>query len=473
MNSPRLKHPLALLTLGLLAAAGCVRFQPRPLSPTETAAALEGRSLANAAFRSFLETNLQHEVTPWPVRDWNLEMLTLAAFYYHPSLDVARADWQVALGGIKTAAGRLNPSVSVTPAYDYGILNNYSPWLPLITFDVPIETAGKRRRRSEQAQHLSDSARFNIATTAWEVRSRLRTCLLEFVATRQRAQLLQRQVALQRDVSERLARQLQAGAIATAEISAARVAFAKLSVDLADAQSQLAEGRARVAEAVGLPLAALEGVTLSFDLSAIPSAESMTSAEARRTALQSRSDVLGALADYAASQSALQLEIAKQYPDLHLSPGYSWNQGSEGDSQWQLGATVELPLLNRNQGPIAEAEARRAASAARFVALQAKVIGEIDRVVAAYEASRKNLAALQSLAAAQKTLNDNTQAQFQAGAADRLDLLASELELETASLGELDATAKLQLALGALEDALQRPLELPKAIFRSARTDAR
>ena len=453
--------------------AGCIRFQPRPLSPTETAAALEGRSLTNLPFKAFLETNLQHELTPWPPRNWDFQMLTLAAFYYHPSLEVARAEWRVAQGGITTAKGRPNPSVSVTPAYDYGIANNFSPWLPLITFDVPIETAGKRKRRTEQAEHLSESARLNIATTAWDVRSALRKSLLDLAAARQRAELLQRQVSLQREIGQRLERELQAGAIATAEVAGARVALARLSMDLADAQSQLAEARARVAESVGVPVAALAGVSLVFDLSATPSADEMTSAEARRIALQSRSDILSALADYAASQSALQLETAKQYPDLHLSPGYSWNQGSEGDSQWQLGATVELPLLNRNQGPIAEAEARRAASAAKFVALQARVIGEIERAVAGYKASRTNLVALQSLAAAQKTLHDNTQAQFKVGAVDQLELLAAELEFNTAGLAELDARAKLQIAFGALEDALQRPIDLPEHIFRSERTDAR
>ena len=60
----------------------------------------------------------------------------------------------------------------------------------------------------------------------------------------------------------------------------------------------------------------------------------------------------GALADYAASQSALQLEIAKQYPDLHLGPGYELDQT---DNKWSLGISLDLPILNHNQGPVAEA----------------------------------------------------------------------------------------------------------------------
>ena len=41
---------------------------------------------------------------------------------------------------------------------------------------------------------------------------------------------------------------------------------------------------------------------------------------------------------------------------------------------------------------------------------------------------------------------------------DRLDVLTAELELNAASIARLDAQVKLQQAVGALEDAVQRPL---------------
>ena len=46
------------------------------------------------------------------------------------------------------------------------------------------------------------------------------------------------------------------------------------------------------------------------------SASDLTAPDIRREAILNRADVRGALAEYAASQSALQLEIAKQYADL-------------------------------------------------------------------------------------------------------------------------------------------------------------
>lgn len=442
----------------LTALAGCARFEPEPVAPEKTAAELESRSLTNAALKAFLEKNLHREISGWPHPPWDFDMLTLAAFYYQPDLEVARAQWNSAQAGIKTAGGRLNPSVSAGAAYNSDV-PSISPWMPAVSFDVPVETAGKRQRRIEQAQHLSASARFNLAAAAWQVRSELRASLIETAAAHRRLVLLQGQVEIQERTARLLEQQADAGAIARSELTVARIALAKSRLDLGDAQTQLATARVRTAKAIGVPTVALDDAELSFDpLKDLASQTNLTSAEVRRAALLGRADILGALADYAAAQSALQLEIAKQYPDVHLSPGYAWNQNQTGDNQWQLGLTVELPLLNQNQGPIAEAEAHRAEMAARFNALQAKVLAEIERAVAAFEVAERNAATLEGLAEAQAKQRQSVEAQVAAGAADQLDLQNARLEFNTAELAQLDAQTRLLQAAGALEDAVQRPL---------------
>src|SRR5262249_9493448 len=124
-------------------------------------------------------------------------------------------------------------------------------------------------------------------------------------------------------------------------------------LELSQARQQIAEARAGVAEALGLAASALAGIDVSLNLATSPAiAIELLSPVARREALQSRSDILGAIAEYEASQSALQLEIAKQYPDVHVGTGYQWD---EGENKWSLGLSAEIPVLNRNQGPIAEA----------------------------------------------------------------------------------------------------------------------
>src|SRR3954451_3719225 len=97
--------------------AGCARLENKPLSAAATARQLEARSLNDTNFKAFLEKNLDHTFTDWPLTNLDFPALTLAAFYFHPNLDVARAQWAVARGGETTASARPNPVLSVVPGY--------------------------------------------------------------------------------------------------------------------------------------------------------------------------------------------------------------------------------------------------------------------------------------------------------------------------------------------------------------------
>ena len=94
---------------------GCVRFKPQPISPTQTAARFEQGSLADESLRQYTETNLHRTFQTWPPSAWDLETLTLAAFYFNPDLAVARANYDSVAAGKITAAQRPNPTVSVSP----------------------------------------------------------------------------------------------------------------------------------------------------------------------------------------------------------------------------------------------------------------------------------------------------------------------------------------------------------------------
>jgi outer membrane protein TolC len=445
-----------MMVLASVVLAGCARFEPRPLVPSQTASDLEQRSLANPALKSFLEKNLARGLPAWPPAEWDEPMLTLVAFYFHPSLDVARAQWAVARAGIKTAAARPNPVLSAVPG---GSLNptGTSPWEPLGSLDVPFETAGKRGYRMAQAGQLSEAARLNIADAAWQVVSNLRLSLLEYAAARQRTGLLQQQLQFQEQIVTLLEQRFKLGAVARTELTLSRLALTKAQADYADATRQTAEARVRIAEALGLPLKGVEGTEFRFPLAMAPdAADNLTSAEVRRQALLGRADILSALAEYAASQSALRLELAKQYPDLHLNPGYMFD---EGEHKWTLGLSVELPVLNQNQGPIAEAKAKREEVAARFVALQARVIAQIDVALAARAAALDQLRRQTQLTQLAREQSAAAQALFNAGAADKLELASAQLEAGASSLVFLEAQVKARQTVAQLEDALQRPLQ--------------
>jgi outer membrane protein TolC len=442
------------IIFGATLLAGCTTYHPQPISPEKTATAFDTRSLTNENLRAFLETN---QVSgEWPSRSWDLNALTLVAFYYQPALAEARAQWASAQAAKITAGERPNPTVGFTPTYD---TTTPPPWIFGVTWDIPIETAGKRGKRIAEAEHLSEAERWNFVSAAWQVRSRVRAALLALYAARETEVLLVRQESAQSNVVRLLEGQFAVGAVSDFEVTQARVALETTQLALQDAIGQRRQARVQLAGALGLPLRALDGVRLSFaSLSRFP--RELTKPEVRRQAVLNRADVRDALAEYAASQSALQLEIAKQYPDLHLNPGYELDQT---DNKWSLGVTLDLPILNHNQGPVAEAKAKRAEAAAHFLTVQTSAIGEIDGALAGYAAALQKSATAQALLGDLQRQLNSVRARAQSGEIEPLTVANAEAEYAVGAQNRLDALVKAQQALGQLEDAVQSPLTLPVA----------
>ncbi len=447
----------------VLVFAGCATFHSQPVSPEKTAAAFDARSLSDENLHAFLETN--HVTGDWPRDSWDLNALTLVAFYYQPALAEARAQWAAVQAAKITAGERPNPTVGFTPTYD---TTTPPPWIFGVTWDIPIETAGKRGRRIAEAEHLSEAARWDFVGAAWQTRSHVRAALLNLYAARETEALLARQEAAQSNVVRLLEGQFAAGAVSSYEVTQARVTLGTTRLARQDATGQSGQARVQLAGALGLPLRALDGVKFSFDgLDQFP--QDLTAPEIRRDAILNRADVRSALADYAASQSALQLEIAKQYPDLHLGPGYELDQT---DNKWSLGVSLDLPVLNHNQGPVAEAKAKRAAAAAHFLTVQTTAIAEIDSALAGYDAALQKSATAKTLLDDFQKQLDSVHAQAQAGEVEPLTLANAEAEYATGAQSRLDALVKAQQALGQLEDAVQSPLTLAPDTIRAAENNS-
>ncbi len=444
--------------------AGCAHFRAKPLSATSSIAAFDSRSLEAPGLRKFLATN--HVAAPTRGELWSLKALTLAAFYYQPALAEAREKLLAAQATRLTAGERPNPSLSITPGYDAGVPGAVHPWIVPLSFDWPIETAGKRGYRLAEAQHLAAAARWDLIGTVWHVRSRVRAALLALYAARRAESLLAREGSTQQAIVRLLEGQFRAGNVSSYEVTQARIALDRATLARQTAAGQLRQSRIALAGALGVPLRALDDEKFAFiDLKVFP--VELTRPQIRQRALLDRADVRGALARYAASQSALQLQIAQQWPDIHLGPGFAWNAQLVGDRQWELGLSLPLPVLNHNQGPIAEARAQRALAAAHFLTVQTAAVTQIDAALAAYDSARTQLATADSLLSNLDHQLSSVNAQVTVGELQPLDLANARLDYETGARNRLDALRRAQQALGRVEDAMQSPLTLAPATLRA------
>jgi len=444
------KRIISLVAIFCLAGCASQRYTPAPIVPGAIATQYESRSLSDPVLRAFEERNLGHSVSPWPPKSWDLQTLSLAGLYFNPTLDLARARLATAEGAVVTASARPNPTFDLVPGVP-------APFLLTQDFLFLIETAGKRGRRVQIARNLDQTAQLDLADAAWSVVMGVRLALLNYLIASRNLELLRAEEKIREDQVSILEQSLLAGEITRLDVDLARIEASKTQVASRAAEGQTAETKAALSAAVGVPVTGLEGADFSWpDLETPPAPESLSTDQIRRDAVVNRLDIRRSLAQYAAAEAALRSEIAKQYPNLSIGPGYTYE---ERNSFFTVGVSTALPVFNRNQGPIAEAEGRRKEAAAAFLQTQAQVIAKSERALSVYEAALKEVAEAESLVQLQETRQQSIQQTIRAGADSRLSLDGAQIQLSILASARLDALGRAQRALGDLEDAVQRPLD--------------
>jgi cobalt-zinc-cadmium efflux system outer membrane protein len=435
----------------LLGACAEQAYVAKPIVAEQSATLIDSRRLESEALQTFMQDQ-GYPSQSLPVKSWGLPELTLAAIYYSPKIKVATAQWEAQQAGEITAAQRLNPGLDLSATHHTRTDGGISPWTLGFSLSIPIETRDKRALRIQRASQLSEAAKLDIGQTLWQVRSDLRRQYIDYQGVSQKLVLLEREVKLREDIDQMLEHRVEAGMASNIELNNVRLQLQKARQALQLEYNTLPNLRAAIAETIGIPVAAMDHATLG----ALPAANSITVPNFQRDVLLNRLDIRAALAHYAATETKLQLEIAKQHPDFTLNPGYTYDQG---DQLWTLGLSTLLAFLNKNEGPIAEAMAQRTLEIAQFNALQLRVISQADQARIRYQTALDETTQTQKLAEAQKQRSMQTEHQFDAGYTDRLELALARLEEITAEQAALAATIKAQQALGDIEDAAQKPMD--------------
>lgn len=450
--------PRLAISLALALLTGCATYEPKPLLPEKSAAAFDARRLDAPELRHFLEQQLGRELKVWPLKHpeaWSLEKLTLAAYFHHPELPVASARWQTAQAAELTAGARPNPALNASPTFNLDAASAVSPWKPVANLELPIETAGKRGLRLARAKHQTEAARHEFFVAAWRVRSGVGAALEELFYSGLLSGNAEQRVTMLKQQLDLTVQRQQTGEAPPSEVTIAQLAHEKAKLEHDLARERNATAKARLAEVVGVPAREFTELPMAYGPWS-PQLSGAELAKLREVALLGRPDLRAALANYEAAQLALQLEVAKQYPDVRLGTGYEWDQGA---NKWQLfSLAVELPVFNRNQGPIAEARARREEAAAKINALQAKTAADIDTAIGSFQSARARIFAEKAMFEAVSKNEAAARALLKDGEGTRLDVLRAQLERLDAQRLSAEVSHRHWLAVNALEDALQQPL---------------
>jgi outer membrane protein TolC len=427
-----------------ISISGCVAYRAQPLQPAQSAAALRTRVLPEVSGGVWDQAGL------------------LQAAAGSPALAEARAKLSESVAAVTTARALPDPQVSLGAEYDIAgqTTSEGSPWLWSVGTSFLLDAGLVRRLRISLADAGVRAARLDYVDGLWTLRHELRAALLTALLGAQRVGLLDDTIAGRERLLRLTQARVAAGEAAQSDRLQAELELSRARSARDDAERTRRDALAKLASLVGVPVSAFNHVSLQWsDLSApqAPAAERLS--RLSDAALLSRTDLERAVVDYDVSETQLRQQVRLQYPQVSLGPGYTYDHGVR---RITVGASFSLPVLSRNRGPIAEAEARRASAGAHVLTVQAQILSEIETAQADLEVSLAALERAQAQSRAAHALADQTQRGFDLGGEDRPTLLTAQLVASAEDLAVLDALERAQTAVGALEDALRTPLSGPE-----------
>lgn len=312
-------------------------------------------------------------------------------------------------------------------------------------------TAGKldKAGRVAQADQLVSRAAFNA--TKHELIAGVKQAFYAVLAA-------ERRVAARRELADLAAQLLQAtearveaGAAIEPDRLRAQVAHeqARLALRTADAELEAARKTLSVAMGLDAPLA----IPLAGDLESLLAFPSQADVLQRVLAWNSR--LQAARHSRERARRAHELAKAEAWPNITAFAGPRYSD-IDGESTLDAGVVLEIPLINRNQGAIAEALAERLRAGASLGQTQLELIEATSQAWIAYDLARTVVETYREvlLPKTRRTL-ELTERAYRSGKLDYLRLLDAQQVFVETNVIYLDALLGLHQAAAALESLME------------------
>jgi cobalt-zinc-cadmium efflux system outer membrane protein len=275
------------------------------------------------------------------------------ALLRNPGLMASRAEVQAREGSAEQAGALPNPELEVLREnFGNDRLQGTDGPATIFALGQLLELGGKRsaRRSSADAFHARAEQDYQLARAT--LRAEVNQAFTELLAAQARQQLARDMIALAEETHRAVSESVKAGKVSPLEEIRAGVILAGVRLDAEQTERDLMTARRRLsatwasarplfteAEADWEPLPELPSVDALLErLPASPELMRWTSTLAQREAEQS-------------------LARAQRIPDITLRAGIKRYE-ELGEDVYLVGVSIPLPLFNRNQGGVREANAR-------------------------------------------------------------------------------------------------------------------
>jgi outer membrane protein TolC len=435
-----------LLALSLV---GCARYEPRPVDLAVHPAEYRARRLDDPALLDWVARWSSRPVD----RRWTGRQLALAALGLRAELARARADWQAAVAGEGAAAARPQPGVQTDVEHAVSGSEAESPWVVSLAGHLTVELGGKRGARVQQARARAAIAEADLRFTAWRIARDAQAGAQVLAASEADLAAARGEIAAVSDLESRERVRFQEASLSSAELARTGTEVQAARADAATAEAGALAARADLAGALAMPASALDSLEVVRDSVSGCSALAPLGVDSLGVlALTRRPEMGRVLADYAAAEAGVRLEVARQYPDLELGPGFIWDQGVH---RWTLALSLPNLFGFRNRAAITQAEAARAAAGARVAEVQDALLAEVGAAVSRCRGTILERAAADSQVTVSAGAARLAQAAYERGETSSLEpalaglaVVRAERLQESARAREASSAAALVSAVG-------------------------
>ena len=381
----------------------------------------------------------------------------------NPKVKALQAQAEISQAQLVTANARLNPTL----VSDNGVAERSYR----LGLQQTFELGGKRKNRIAVAtaqQAVTDST---IAQQLLDIRAEVRKTYTQVFNLQERQAVTEEILATAQHLLDVTTKREKAGDVATLDVLQSEIVMVNARNELQLVAYQVVEARNRLNTLLNKPLgtslrlaapttsetiltASQKSSTMTSPVS--PSASTEISVEEFVvTAINNRPEVQQNLQTLTVIEKQLALAKANRMPNLNLAGGFDKTTGEGGLNGVFVMGNLELPLFNRQQGPIKEALAKKAQLEAEQQALKNQLSLEVTNAHAAVRAHQQRVANYETqLLPKAHQLLEKARRSFEEGKVSVLTPINAQQAFINNHLGYLQAMQDLKNAISDLERAI-------------------
>ncbi len=427
-GKPWLYRPVGAALACLLAAPLAAVAATDPVTPAALSATVSADVVAGQTERVTLQQAVER------------------AMQTHPALAAAGYEIAASEGALDQASRLRNPeAVFITE----DVRRNRATMTAQL--NIPLELGGKRAARTRAAELGRDAVTQDAAVLRAELRADVTRTVFDLLIAQERLTLAPASDTLAAQAESAAARRVQAGKVSPVEQTKAGVARASAAIELRDAGAELLVAQRALSAFWGGAAAAPEADGSAETLPVVPR-------EARQatTTLDNTPRAVRARLEIDRRQALANVERSKRVPDVTVNVGVK-RDSSANNNMAVLGIAVPLPLFDRNQGNLLEAQRLADKAFEDYRALQLEQNATLAQDVARLDAARTAVQSLRQdvLPGAQRAY-DAARIGFDAGKFNFLDVLDAQRTLFQARAQYLAALSRAHQAAAGIDRILGR-----------------